>query len=214
MPSGGFRATNITLRELISYAYKLHCFDECRDFISGGPDWIASSRYDIQARPPKSQEKFDHSTASQPQNQLEQLVRQRVQALLADRFQLVLRSDTKEGSTYALRIARNGHKLKPGTGESAVQGGDFSLTAKNTSMEGLVVDLTSLLGRPVVDKTGLTGGFDFNLAWSPPPDVRASDVAGQSIFGALHSQLGLKLEPLKGPVTKLIVVRAERPSEN
>jgi uncharacterized protein (TIGR03435 family) len=135
-------------------------------FITDGPDWIGSARYDIQARapqPPVEPEKLDHLTADQRQKHRDELLRQRIQALLADRFQLVLRDETTAGQTYALRVAKNGHKLKPGTGEASLKGGDGRFTAKNTSMEGLALELTNMLG---------------------------------------------------GVVRKLVVVRAERPSEN
>jgi bla regulator protein blaR1 len=222
MPGGGLRASNITLKELIAFAYRLDCYEECRDFITGGSDWMDSSRYDIQARAPQPPENLDHLTAAQRTTHRDQLLRQRVQALLADRFQLVLRRDTKAGQTYALRIAKNGHKLKPGTddGKHLLQGGDQRLTGENATMEELAIDLQNVLGRPVTDKTGLAGKFNFKLTWSLLRDESAAkidlaaDVSGHSIFGALQSQLGLKLEPMKGPVTKLVVVGAERPSEN
>jgi uncharacterized protein (TIGR03435 family) len=216
MPGGGLRASNISLVELIAHAYRIDCHDECRDFISGGQEWMSSARFDIQARAPQPEERLDHLTTGQRTKQGNQLARQRLQALLADRFQLVLRNETNEGQTYALRILKSGHKLQPGTGESSVQGGDSGLTARNTSMEGLAAELTSLVVRPVSDKTGLTGGFNFKLDWSALSPFRGEDVqdvSGHSIFGALQSQLGLRLERSKGPVTKLVVVRAERPSE-
>ena len=86
-------------------------------------------------------------------------------------------------------------------------------------MEELAGSLTNVLGRPVANKTGLTGGYNFKLEWSTVRsgaiDLAAvSSGSGQSIFGALQSQLGLKLEALKGPVERFVVVRAERPSEN
>ena len=113
-------------------------------------------------------------TADQRRKQRDQLIRHRLQSLLADRFQLELRSDSKAGQTYALRIPRNGHKLKPGTGESSVRGGDFRLTAENATKEMFATELTGLLGRPVADKTGLTGGFNFKLDWSPLGDGRGA----------------------------------------
>jgi uncharacterized protein (TIGR03435 family) len=94
-------------------------------------------------------------------------------------------------------------------------------------MEELASSLANLLGRPVVDKTGLTGGYNFKLEWTPVRDVHGAksrvgerpemalpDVSVPSIFGPLQSQLGLRLEASKGPVEKLVVIRAERPSEN
>src|SRR5262249_765127 len=135
MAGGGFRASNVSLMNLIAYAYRIDCHDRCRDFVTGGPNWMDSARYDIQARapqPPAEEEKLDHLTADQRQKHRDQLLRQRIQALLADRFQLVLRDETRAGQTYALRVAKNGHKLKPGTGDDgSVKGGDGRLTAEN-----------------------------------------------------------------------------------
>jgi len=125
----------------------------------------------------------------------------------------VLRDETTAGQTYALRVAKNGHKLKPGTGEASLKGGDGRFTAKNTSMEGLALELTNMLGRPVADQTGLTGGFNFVLDSSPLPGDDPQDESGR-IFSALQRQPGVRLEPVKGVVKKLVVVRAERPSEN
>src|SRR5262249_27368867 len=141
------------------------------------------------------------------------------------RFQLALRKETKTEPIYALRIAKGGPELKPGTGQSSVKGGDQRLTGENASMDDLASFLANLLGRPVVDKTGLTGGYNFNLEWTPVQDgantgpgqrlaMPLPDAAVPSIFGPLQSQLGLKLEAVKSLVEKFAVVRAERPSEN
>jgi uncharacterized protein (TIGR03435 family) len=227
MPGGGLRVINKTLREVIGWAYFMDC-DNRGDRISGGPDWMDSARYDIEARASQPAENLDHLTATQRRKHNDQLLRQRGQALLEDRFQLVLRRETKAGPTYALRTAKNGHKLKPGgTGQSSVKAGDERLTGENATMEDLASSLAILLGRPVVDKTGLAGGHDFKLEWTPVRDVRGAnsrvgerpemalpDVAVPSIFSPLQSQLGLKLEAVKGLVEKFVVVRAERPSEN
>lgn len=221
---GGLRVTNMSLREMISYAYQIDCHDNgCRDFISGGPDWMDSSRYDIQARGGPSGQNLDRLTDAQRQKSGEQLVRQRLQSLLADRFQLVLRTEMREGGTYALRIAKSGHKLKPGTEPDLMMGGDNRLTAQNVTMEELAVELTNMLGTPVADKTGLTGKYNFKLEWAPirgggggddAPEIASADISAPSIFAVLQSRLGLRLEKSKGPVARLVVVRAERPSEN
>ena len=227
MLGGGLRVVNKTLREVIGWAYFMDC-DDCGDRVLGGPDWMDSARYDIEARASQPMENLDHMTAAQRRKYKDQLLRQRGQALLEDRFQLVLRKETKTEPTYALRIAKNGHKLKPGgSGQSSVKAGDERLTGENATMEDLAGSLAILLGRPVVDKTELAGGYDFNLEWTPVRDIRGAksrvgerpemalpDVAVPSIFGPLQSQLGLKLEAVKGLVEKFVVVRAERPSEN
>jgi len=235
----GFTGTNITLQMLIRNAYEVE-----DDQISGGPSWIESEKYDIEA-------KMDGAVADElgklgeDQSMLE---RQRMlQALLADRFKLSIHFETNEGPAYALVIAKNGPKLqeaKPGesyangikgfdglpigprktrmaSGELAVQALPMVTVARLLSMH---------LGRTVLDKTGLMGSYDFTLLWTPeegetavfngPKDsqIRADSTrpesSGPSIFAAIQEQLGLKLESQKGPVKFLVIDRAEMPSEN
>src|SRR5262245_41866452 len=166
MPGGGLKVVHKTLREMIGWAYFSDC-DNCGDLVSGGPAWMDSVRYDIEARPVRSADKSDRLTPAERRKQSDRLLRQRGQTLLEDRFQLVVRREAKAGPSYALRVANNGHKLQPGTGQSAVKGGDDVLTGENATMEELATSLASVLGRPVVDKTGLTGGFNFKLEWTP-----------------------------------------------
>jgi len=103
------------------------------------------------------------------------LLRQRGQTLLEDRFQLTLRRETKSGPAYALRIAKNGHQLKPGgTGPSLVKAGDERLTGENATMEHLSSSLANLLCRPVANETGSTRGYNFKLEWTQVRDVRVA----------------------------------------
>jgi uncharacterized protein (TIGR03435 family) len=176
-----------------------------------------------------------------------------LQALLADRFQLTLHRETKELPIYALVMARKDGKLGPRLTESKEGGCTMPdptkpppppepgkpatlgcggmmmsprrLTASSVPLANLAPTLSRMLGRTVVDKTGLAGKFDISLEWTPdetqaiqlPPDAPKplpSDGSGPSIFTALQEQLGLKLESQKGPVEIFVIERAEKPSEN
>jgi uncharacterized protein (TIGR03435 family) len=150
----------------------------------------------------------------------------RIQALLADRFQLQLHRETKELPLYALVVDKNGPKLQePANGrkEMDFETGRGQLKARNIPMPYLTRYLSRGLGRVVVDKTGLGGKYDFALTWdpeeirvsAPPVDVPPpSDSNAPSIFTALEEQLGLKLESRRGPVDVLVIEHVERPSEN
>lgn len=136
------------------------------------------------------------------------------QALLADRFKLQIRRETKEMPVYALVVAKGGLKLK----ESRVivkmwSAGGGRITIKAGRTDDLVIGLTSDVDRAVVNKTGLTGKYDIDLKWTTD-DRQGTPDAGPSIFTALEEQLGLKLMPTKGPVDVLVVDHVERPSEN
>ena len=203
---GGLTATNATLKFLITFAY------DVRDHqISGGPSWLNSERYDIVAKGP-----IDHPTVAQN--------RQMLQTLLADRFQLRLLRETKELPGYALVIGKNGPKLQEPEGAgNGMRTGRGRITTQGISMEHFAENLGKLLGRTVVDKTGLQGNFAFTLEWTPDPSQSMgalgpapvpADDSGPSIFTAVQEQLGLKLEQQKGPVEILVIHHVERPSEN
>jgi len=229
-PGGGLRTTGTTLKFLLTFAY------DVRDFqVSGGPGWINSDRFDIVA---KSERGSAESTADDMRKMTDaqlktsvELVRQKLQALLADRFQLTLHHETKEQPVYALVIGKNGHKLQ----ESQVKEGEGrhmmmnrgELDGDGVQLEFLASTLSSQLGRPVIDRTGLTGHYTFKLQWTPdpgqsmggplPPGVEAPpppDPNGPSIFTAIQEQLGLRLESQKGPVDLIVIDRVEKPSEN
>jgi len=224
---GRVNVTNMTLKEIIVLAYRIQPFQ-----IQGGPPWVSTERYDISAKP-----------EGKPKDGEIQLM---LQALLKDRFQLTLKRETRELPVYALVLAKKDGALganlveskegscavpdpnappKPGQRNCGQQMmSPRSLKAVSAPMNQVIPMLARMLGRTVVDKTGLTGKYDIDLQWTPDetqlaglsPEARAasSDASGPSIFTALQEQLGLKLESQKGPVEVFVVERAEKPSEN
>ena len=233
-PGGGLNAVNVGLKELIAFAYDIPCGKSCDSRITGGPGWINSQKFDILAKAPQPTEgNTDIMRMTSDQRKvLQDRVRQRLQALLAERFQLAIRRDTKEMPVYALVVAKNGPKLKESTGDGPqmMRGGRGELMAERAPIQLLVMNLAGPLGRPVLDRTGLTGRYDFKLEYTPEPGgfgpkgpggpgekaegAAAPDLAGPSIFTALQEQLGLKLESTKGGVEVLIIDRAEKPTAN
>jgi uncharacterized protein (TIGR03435 family) len=219
--NGRFTAENISLKTLLQYdAYGIP-----GPQIIGGPDWINSERFDIEA-------KVDDTAAEQMKtlsyDQETLLRRQMVQELLADRFKLAVHWETKELPVYALAVAKGGPRLTaskdPNTGAST-SSNNGRLTATDVTMEKLAQTLTQILarelGRVVIDKTGIEGRYDLTLTWSPENNsasmVNAPNEAsalGPSIFTALREQLGLKLESTKGSVETLVIDHIEKPSEN
>lgn len=232
-PADGFVATNISLKGLILNAYGILDFQ-----IFGGPDWINSERYVIDA-------KMDAETADALQKLKREdrdLVRQQMlQAVLADRLKLTIHRETRDLPVYFLIIAKSGSKLQPakpgdtyangvkGRGGLMGQGmttssGRFAsnVTAQGVPLSTLAASLARPLGRPVFDKTGLTGNFDFTLKFAmerPGPDDTLNgraitDFDAPFLFEAIQEQLGLKLDSGKGPVEVIVIDHIERPSGN
>ena len=228
---GGYTATNMSLRRLIAFAYRMHPVLD-RDRIVG-PAWIDSARFDINARTPEG------TTRAQVPDML--------RTLLVDRFTLSARLETKEAPVYALVVARADRRLGaqltpsildcsksenlssgtigvnlPAPGQrptkcglnSVVDGNGGVLSGGALSMPQLAAGLTGRVNRPVIDRTGLTGTYDFVLRWAPENATAAGldTVTGASIFTALQDQLGLKLDPQSGPAEFLVIDRIERPS--
>jgi uncharacterized protein (TIGR03435 family) len=216
-----FTANNHTLKECIAFAYNMST-----KLISGGPAWIESDRYDIVGEVP-----------SETQPPMEQAVRMEqailmFQALLTDRFQLNFHREPQERAVYNLILGKSELKLK----ESALppdrgQGLMFrpaaphalTLPARNATMAGFTSLLQrAILDRPVLDRTGLTGRYDFDLTWRidgtqqdrgslASADVVTSDKP--DIFAAIR-ELGLRLEPAKAQVDIIVIDHVERPDEN
>lgn len=231
-PGGRFIAKSVTLRTLISLAYNVR-----EDRISGGPEWINTETWNIEA-------KADSTSASKWPDSwpfpavADDPVRPSLESLIEDRFQLKARRETKDAPIYEITVAKNGSKLKPTEGRETVGRGaprgsmlfNFYLgyiAGNGISVAGLAQGLgeQGALGRPVIDKTGLTGSYDFILEWAPGPELRtpppnvpalSAETAAtrSSIFVALQEQLGLKVEAAKGPVAAVIIGHVEKPSAN
>jgi uncharacterized protein (TIGR03435 family) len=212
---GGERyiATNITLRLMMMVAYQVKT-----EQIVGGPDWINTDRWDMTGK------------AEKPSNGDE--LHLMLQDLLAERFQLKFHKDTKELPVYVLTV----DKAAKMTAHDAASAGDpwidqaidkvvqVKLSAKFCPMDYFVWRLGQLLDRPVLNRTQLNGGFDFELNYTRdlPPGIQPGallngepiDTSGPNIFTALKQQLGLKLEASKGPVQTLVIDRVEKATEN
>ena len=150
--------------------------------------------------------------------------RQMMQLLLADRFKLVVHREMREMPVYALVVGKNGPKLKKSdpdadpTAHFSGSGRNDVVTMPKAGMDDILGAISnSMLDRPVVDKTGLTGTYDVRLIFTP--DTRANrasepDPNDVSIFTAVQEQLGLKLAPQKAMIEVLVVDHAEKPTEN
>jgi uncharacterized protein (TIGR03435 family) len=225
-----------TLKDLIKFAYGVEDFR-----LAGGPGWIDADRYEIQAKVEGNPGTFDLA-----------LQRQRLQTLLEDRFKLALHRERKELPIYELTVAKGGLRLQPLKEGDCIKrdptkvlaplapgqkpsdfcgyGGFGRGSYENTTatMKNVAAALSTLVGRMVVDKTGITNTFHVRLTFAPdestvpiPGTVGADDSGrplpsdiGPNIFTAVQEQLGLKLESAKGPVDVLVIDRAERPTEN
>ena len=231
-PGGRVNVTNLNLKQLILFAYQIKDSQ-----LSGASGWIDSDQYDITAK------------AEGPATPDE--LRLMMQTLLADRFKLSLRHETKEMPVYALVVAKDGPKLhenkeaetqkqdlrpedgKPGDPKGApfkgrgMHMGRGMLSAQAAPLNILADSLSRQLGRVVIDKTGLTGLYDFELKWTPDESqgqmfkgvdggdsAPPPDASGPTLFTALQEQLGLKLESQKGPVEVFVIQHAEKPTEN
>ena len=206
--SGDFTGQNVTLRNLIAYAWHIKEFQAV-----GGPKWLDSDHYDVLAKPPHD------GGVSDERNRL------RMRALLADRFQLAVHRDTKELPVYALVVAKGGPHLTPGKGDDPKKGIEARrglITCRAVSMKSFAEwGLAPRLDNIVLDETGLDGEFDFTVQYAddsppkpgveppPPPDPSLPDLPL-----AIQQQLGLKLETQKAPVEVIVVDRAEKASAN
>jgi uncharacterized protein (TIGR03435 family) len=169
--------------------------------LTGAPGWLDTARYDIVAK-----------TEAGPTG--DELFRERVRALLESRFGLVAHHETRELTSYVLTVAKGGSKLKavatPGE-QLGFRGGAGHNRGFAITMPMFAKELGRLMGRPVLDKTGLEGKYDYVLEWSADSDATGT---GPSVFTALQEQLGLRLESVKAPTDTLVIDRIERASEN
>ena len=239
---GRFSAEDVTLQDLIMYAYELQAFE-----IFGAPNWATSDRFDIAATmgPPPA------GSAPGPRN------RRLLRALLAERFKLVAHEEPRELPVYTLVMARPdrklGARLRPFEGVCAEKlalqpslpaqlpsqlpppskdptpcllgVGVGRLSARGMSVSDLSKTLATFaaIRRRVIDRTGLTGQFDYDLEWTPmvaptgvpaPAVPTASSDGPPNVFTALQEQLGLKLESTKEVIPVLVIDSVNQPSEN
>ena len=202
-----------TLKKMIAAAYNLN-----PRAILGGPSWMESDHFDIVAvTPGEVRPTRDEQMAM-------------LRALLTDRFQLTFHREPKEFSIYELEEAKSGPKIKPSTLPpdtppaviTTVYPDKLVMPARNVSMDDFTAVLQrAVLDRPVVDKTGLTGRYDFDLTWAADETQFGGEVGKAKedaevlpFFKAVEDELGLHLKATRGTVQALIVDKAEKPSEN
>jgi uncharacterized protein (TIGR03435 family) len=230
---GRMTYTGFALKSLVQIAYDIPGF-----WVSGGPAWIQTDRFDIVA-------KADDSASQDTDPSYKARMLRRLQALLADRFRLQLHRETKDLSGYVLVVAKGGSKLQESKDGDA--GSDELKRADGSPYEGIQMSngirdssgrflggataraqratmamfadiLTRNEAVPVVDKTGLSGKYNFTLAWAPNPtqvtgDAAASLAESPSLVTAIQ-RLGLRLESAKIPVETIVIDHAEKPSPN
>ena len=236
-PGGRLIVTNARLKGLIATAFDMSEPQSLIDSrILGGPEWIGSERYDINA---KANTEFKPSPDGPPRELLLM-----IRSLLEERFRLKAHRETRELPIYELVVARADRRLGPEMRKPAadcdaaiaagippprqpgepppcgLMGGPARTIAGGATMQQLVGNLSNRVERLVVDKTGLAGRFAFTLAWTPdripteapPPGIPPIDPNGPSLFTALQEQLGLKLEPAKAPMDVLVIDSVEHPT--
>ena len=198
---------NFTLQSCVQWAYNV------KEYQVTGPDWINNERYDIVAKAAHAASDAD--------------LRQMLQTLLAERFKLASHREARELPVYTLTVGADGIKMKQSEGDSEsnfkpVKGmGKLSLAVDHTSMAQFADVLAQPMQRPVIDKTGLTGRYEFTLDLSKYFGMEMNQASLEretvetAVVFALRDQLGLRLEPKKAPVDIIVVDKAERiPTEN
>lgn len=238
-PGGRFEATNIQLASLISFAYQLQPFE-----LVGGPQWLMDERWDILA-------KINGDPPQTPPGTADAMMIA-TRTLLADRFKLALRRETREIEVYQLvRANRDGNLGKairsstvdclaiqraaddaakggppapnPNTPDRMVCGMRISvgrIQFGGRPMSLLTNALTSITQRRVVDRTGLTGDWEFDIRFTPPAppppgvELPPPDPDAASLFTVLQEQLGLKLEAARMPMPVMLVDAVDRPVED
>ena len=196
---------NQTIESLLTFAYAMH-----QNQIVDGPAWLDTQKYDI----------FGQADGEGVPD-LHQ-IQEMLQSLLASRFGLKVHREKRELSIYAITVAKGGPRLaKSASGSNGLPtqsgsgtGGERIRTFTNNSMSDFALGMQAYLDRPVVDETGFAGRYDFVLKWTPGESSTNDPNASPGIFTAVQEQLGLKLEPTKGPTDVLVIDHIEKPSEN
>jgi uncharacterized protein (TIGR03435 family) len=228
-------ATNMPVRPMITFAYQVAGYQ-----LIGGPGWLTTDRYDINAKmeaPPTTVIPFVPGSTTPNPMQLA------LRHLLEDRFKLKMHRETRELDIYALVMARPGGGpgpgLKPTTQDCSkaveaprpgapppgapgqpfcgISGSPGRVKFGGLPASSFATALAGPAGRMVVDRTGMTGSWDFELTFAPEnrgPDAPPADPNAPSFFTAIQEQLGLRLESTKGPVDVLVIDSVEKPVED
>jgi uncharacterized protein (TIGR03435 family) len=210
LPGGGLRMGGVTVKQLIALAY-----DVRESQISGGPKWLDQESYSLLAKAERQPASNDQPVSTAPGTTAWDRLRERLRTLLAERCELAVRKDTRQAPGYALaivtrvKLTETANPLPAGTVR-----GRGEINGRSGTMRMLASVLTQYVGRPVVDRTGLTGNYDYKLKYADDPDPEATVSEGASIFTALQEQLGLKLESARVPIDTIVVERVSRPSDN
>jgi len=211
---GKLTAKNVTVAWLVKTAYRVEPFQ-----VAGLPAWANTERFDVLARA------ADGNTTPEQ-------IRQMIQSLLADRFQMAMHKEDREQPTYSLMTAKNGPKLKKAAKDVCVEStmehpcGGFRIYKRSqmwgetVTVKQFAAELTYMMGRMVVDKTGIPGLFDIRVEWTPeqfgpePGTEVKPEEANATLFTSVQEQLGLRLVSEKAPVETIIVDRVSHPAAN
>jgi uncharacterized protein (TIGR03435 family) len=210
-PAGqGYDAQGATVRMMISVMYRMPIAK-----VAGGPSWLDDDLWDVEAKADRAYSLDD--------------LHKMFQNLLADEFKLKFHKESREGPVYALMVDKSGLKMKvndsPQDFQTPIDGHRGGVAVgRRVPMEYLCYWLKQALwndDRPVIDKTGLIGNYDFTLSFMPelPPGFDKANLPPEmlerpSIFDALRDQLGLKLQAQKGPVEYYVIDQVEKPPAN
>jgi uncharacterized protein (TIGR03435 family) len=197
--TGKLAYSNVNLKDVIGQALKV------QQFQITGPEWLEGQRFDIVAR-------------FTPRSTGEEIPLM-LQSLLADRFRLTTHRETKELPVYALTAAKNGPRLKTADSASGISSNSNRTqrhAVAKVSMERFAEFLTGEAGRPVLNKTGLTGIYEMKLDWAPESALAGNDTTAlPSLFTALQEQLGLRLQSTRGAVEMVVVDHVDgMPTQN
>jgi len=208
-----YELNDATMLDLVSTAYGVDAAN-----VQGGPPWLERNRFDIGAKLPAGTSK--------------EAAKLMLQALLAERFKLVVHTGSKPMPAYVLSVDKAGSKLKPTADDAASAGCDFKpqtpapdtpnyivFACHNLKLADFADDIHQWAGgylsNPVVDQTDLKGGYDFTIKWSNRPDLAKQGADGITIFDAVEKQLGLKLDLLTAPRPVIVVDSVnDEPSPN
>lgn len=194
---GRCMVTNIALRAVIGTVFPGPSFTiPLQQRVVGGPDWIDKEPFNMEGKA--------EDTSNVTQAQLKSMLAQ----LLIERFKLQFHTEAKEVQGFALVVAKDGPKLKPGTGDLSI-GFRFSrdtMSATNATISLLAGTLSSRIGGPVIDRTGINGGYAITL-----PGNIGNDPNGSSPSTALQDELGLRLQPEKVKIDVVVIDHVERP---